>query len=273
MLHADYQKFCCIYEVKSLSQAAAILDCNQASLSKLIQRIEIDTKLKLFIRTNRGLLPTESADKLYRLCQSQALSWNEFLKPSEYNGELQGQFTLGGHSSIISAFSNPLANFMKSHKNLGLNIVLGRSPEVIKKIQNHELDLGLVASPTGTKFADDLIVSKLAKGWVAVFACQKEYDEKTLFYNPVLINHESILKTLSKNIRTISVPDYFLAAQMARAANAMVLLPHGLAQSLHFNEQIGLPKLKAQIFLIYRSEHRIKTGLSRVYSELKKALG
>lgn len=54
-----------LYEVRSMHKAAEELYISQQGLSKSIQSLESDLRVKLFRRSVSGVIPTESGDYFY----------------------------------------------------------------------------------------------------------------------------------------------------------------------------------------------------------------
>lgn len=59
-----------VYEDKKISTAAKHLYVSQQYVSRIIQRFETDLGTELFLRTSRGLIPTEAGDDAYQCFKS-----------------------------------------------------------------------------------------------------------------------------------------------------------------------------------------------------------
>mgnify|MGYP000970546586 CR=1 FL=1 len=67
MDHRQIQYFVCLYEEGSVTRAAARLHIVQPALSMQIARLEQALGRPLFVRSNRGMVPTEHAARMYSL--------------------------------------------------------------------------------------------------------------------------------------------------------------------------------------------------------------
>ena len=61
--------FVALYDERSITKAARRLNVVQPALSMQISRLERTFKTKLFERTSRGVVPTDTARTFYGYCQ------------------------------------------------------------------------------------------------------------------------------------------------------------------------------------------------------------
>jgi LysR family nitrogen assimilation transcriptional regulator len=61
--------FVCIVDIGNLTQAAETLHIAQPALSQQLITLEAEFRQKLLIRTQRGVVPTEAGQALYRHAQ------------------------------------------------------------------------------------------------------------------------------------------------------------------------------------------------------------
>ena len=61
--------FVALYDERSITKAARRLNVVQPALSMQISRLERSFKTKLFERTSRGVIPTDTGRTFYGLCQ------------------------------------------------------------------------------------------------------------------------------------------------------------------------------------------------------------
>ena len=62
----DLQCFVTVYEQRSFSRAAAVLDTVQSQVSARIKRLEDSTEGQLFVRLHRGIVPTPKGELMYQ---------------------------------------------------------------------------------------------------------------------------------------------------------------------------------------------------------------
>lgn len=256
MIRPEYKDFLMIYEQKSLSRAADKLDKYQGSLSKTLAQIELELGFQLFIRSNRGLIPTEQAHKLYSQILTQNQMWTDYKKLShDQSSEVSGLLHIGGHASVLMQFLSLFSNLNTRFPQLELKFSLDRSPEITRKVIHHEIDLALVTNPQQYK---ELVIKELKTEAVALFT--KESKPKNyVVYNPELISSASIVKGLpsKQKLRQIPIRDYNLAAGYALQLKALALLPGSIASRFNLNKKIGRNYFSAKLCLIYRADRKI----------------
>ncbi|MCB0384034.1 MAG: LysR family transcriptional regulator [Bdellovibrionales bacterium] len=255
MLRHEYEKYLVIFEEQSLSKAADRLDNYQGALSKILSKLEAELGARLFVRSNRGLIPTEEGRKLYDQIQTQLQIWEEFRAegPSRSN-ELGGYLRIGGHDSVLCQFTQQLANLHRQSPKLEVEYFFDRSPSIVRMVLNHKLDLAFVVNPQPFP---DLVIKQVKKEQVALFS-QSGKPNSFVVYNPDLISAASILKTFpsSKEVRLVSAKDYDFAAMLARDLGGAAILPEDVAQRNGLEKQIGKNYFLARLCLVYRVDHR-----------------
>ncbi|MCB0366934.1 MAG: LysR family transcriptional regulator [Bdellovibrionaceae bacterium] len=255
MLRHEFEKYLVIFEEKSLSKAADRLDNYQGALSKILGKLEDEMGARLFVRSNRGLVPTEEGKRLYEQIQLQGQLWESYkTERAGRSDELTGYLRVGGHDSVLCQFTERLAELQRSSAQLEVEYIFDRSPSIVRMILNHELDLAFVANPQPFP---DLVIKNLKKEQVALFS-ESARPEPFVVYNPDLISAASILKTFpgNKEVRLISAKDYDFAAILARDLGGAAILPEDVAQRNGLKKQVGKSYFLARLCLVYRADHR-----------------
>ena len=140
------ESFALIIESRSFSQAAKKLFLTQPTISSHISLLEKELNTQLLIRTTKDVHPTEDGKKLYtyakQILNLQDTVFQEFNVRSEESNLL----TLGA-SSIPEQYILPevLPKYIRKNK-CELKIRQGDSSEVIDKIINKEVEVGLVGT-------------------------------------------------------------------------------------------------------------------------------
>ena len=251
LIEGRLQKFLIIYEESSLSKAADRLDINQGALSRALAALENELGYDLFIRTNRGLIRSPEANKLYQHLQNHLKSWDLYCR-TDTDGETSGELRLAGHSSVIEPFAKSIGTWLKQNPRIGLEVLNLRSPEALRKILNHDADVGLIVNP---KAYDELVIQKLYTENVYVFH-QGEVNEHTpVYFNPEIISASQLQKSLKDN-RLITVHSYELAARLAKTSGAAAVLPEALAKLHGLKNHQKKSLLTAHISLVYRADRK-----------------
>lgn len=135
-----------IIESRSFSQAAQKLFLTQPTISSHISLLEKELNTQLLVRTTKDVHPTEDGKKLYtyakQILRLQESIFEEFHVKTEDNNLL----TLGA-SSIPEQYILPevLPKYRRKN-NVEFKILQGDSSEIIDKIINKEVEIGLVGT-------------------------------------------------------------------------------------------------------------------------------
>lgn len=79
----DFKELRCfsvVYEENSINRAAGKLYISSQGLSRIIMKIESDLDAKLFVRTQKGVAPTECGELLYRSAQGILKQYDEMIQ-------------------------------------------------------------------------------------------------------------------------------------------------------------------------------------------------
>jgi len=253
IIKPDYLKFLTIYEEKSLSKAAVKLDVYQAALSKTLKKIEADLSYNLFIRTNRGILPTEQGHKLYSFLKNQVNSWNNFSGDIKFKDTITGIIRFGGHPIILNQFDNVFADLIIKYPEAIPNFSFSRSAEVTRQVLNFKLEFGLVVNPI---VFNDLILKPLTSDEIALFSLNTSFNSKVIIYNPELISESELSKKTSKKIKLLPIANLSLSISLAKKLNCPLLIPKSIAHSYGFSHKTSTSFNSSKIYLIYRQEQK-----------------
>ena len=144
-LHSP-QSFALIIESRSFSQAAKKLFLTQPTISSHISLLEKELNSQLLIRTTKDVYPTEDGKKLYTYAKQILNIQNTIFQEFNVKNEESNLLTLGA-STIPEQYILPevLPKYIRKNKN-ELKILQGDSSEVINKIINKEVEVGLVGT-------------------------------------------------------------------------------------------------------------------------------
>lgn len=144
LLRLEY--FRSIYTSGSLMKASTELRVSQPQLSRVLKILEEDIGRELFFRSHQGLRPTVSGKKLYEMSEEifaiLRRADRELRRPTP---ELKGKVRIGTYDSIaIYFFPKFFEYFQASHPELSFDLVTGRSSEIARRVENFELDFGVI---------------------------------------------------------------------------------------------------------------------------------
>lgn len=149
-----YYIFNCVAETGNISHAAKQLYISQPAVSKSIQNLEENLSLTLFIRSSRGVKLTEEGKLLYDYTKNAF----DTLKRGEDNlrqiHDLGiGQLRIGASTTLCKHLLLPyLDGFVKENPHIKITIDNFSSSHTMKFLENHSLDIGLIANPNNDAF-------------------------------------------------------------------------------------------------------------------------
>ena len=135
-----------ISDEKSLSKAAEKLFISQPSLSICIQKIETQLGVKLFQRTNRGLLLTFAGERYYQIATDILKIYNDFeIEVSDINNLKKGRVTVGITVYLAThILPQLLSSFKENCPNIEVLIVEKNSTDLDKALASGEIDFAVM---------------------------------------------------------------------------------------------------------------------------------
>lgn len=140
-LHA----FVAVYEEGSFNRAAERENATQPGISTLVRNLEIQIGLRLFERTSRGVVPTQSGERLYRratsILRELADARSELLFLA---GEVSGPIKVGLIPSIAYSLLSPvLAEFAQNYPAVDVTIIEAYGSALTLAIAKREFDFAI----------------------------------------------------------------------------------------------------------------------------------
>lgn len=140
--------FLAVAKHQNISRAAEHLCMSQSAASTALHQLESQFDLALFNRTGKSLSLNKTGEEVRSRAQSlmdNAIGFQEFLKGQDELGHLNvgASITIGNYLGV-KYFSDYLARYPDSDA----NFQIANSPEIVKKVINFELDIGLVEAET-----------------------------------------------------------------------------------------------------------------------------
>ncbi|MHB8109117.1 MAG: selenium metabolism-associated LysR family transcriptional regulator [Syntrophorhabdaceae bacterium] len=160
------ETFLKIAELKSFTRAADELCITQPTVSKQIVDLERFFDVRLIDRTKRTVTLTRAGEILLQYALDiVSLKKDTIEAIASFRGLKKGKMTLGA-STIPGIYIMPrlLSDFKKRHAGIDLELVIADTKDVIEKMENGFLDVGIVGSKYETakiefkKLIDDVIV-------------------------------------------------------------------------------------------------------------------
>jgi DNA-binding transcriptional LysR family regulator len=141
----ELRSFVCVYEEKSINQAAAKLFISSQGLSKIMKNLETELGTTLFERTQKGVVPTESAEFLYERVDL-LISHLENITDGIHQLENRNKrLRIGCARGVLNALSFQLIlDFIQENPHVDVEWAEYTNDEVKAMIGNYKMDVGLV---------------------------------------------------------------------------------------------------------------------------------
>jgi len=121
----------------------------QATLSMMIKKLEEELNIKIFDRSRQPVVPTEIGNKIIAQAKIILLESNRRKEiVTEEQGELKGELRIG-IIPTLAPYLLPLFlnSFLKKYPLVRLKISELTTNDIIHKLEQHELDAGLLSTP------------------------------------------------------------------------------------------------------------------------------
>ncbi|QGU96125.1 LysR family transcriptional regulator [Clostridium bovifaecis] len=157
-----------VVECKHFTIASTELCISQSSLSKHIKSLEAELGVKLLDRSTRNVQLTEAGNEFFNFASGIIELYNEMqIKMNAYKEKNKKTLTLGT-IPVMSQYgiASLIASFKKQYGDIDINIIEGRSPEILELLDISKIDLAFIRtiSLTGNDYKvnplidDDLVM-------------------------------------------------------------------------------------------------------------------
>ncbi len=161
---SEYEILTVLAEELNMRKAAARLYVTQSALSQRLQAIEASWNVKIFIRSQRGLLLTPEGEKIVQLAKEIVQKTNKVKEEIEQlAGQISGTLTLAV-VSIVAQHWLPavLKTFMMLYPNVNVSLTTGWTSEVLSGMYENRFQLGIVrGKPNWSGIATRLFTDQL----------------------------------------------------------------------------------------------------------------
>lgn len=137
------QYFTVVYEEGSVTRASQRLNVVQPALSQQISKLEEELGHKLFLRTPKGMVPTERGSEAYRMFSGVLRDLRSACqKLNEEDGQVRGMVTLGVVTSVANnALVDTLFGFHEKYPDVHVRATGGYTDELNEMLRSGQLDL------------------------------------------------------------------------------------------------------------------------------------
>lgn len=130
----------------SFTAASKELYISQPAISKHIQELESDFKVRLFERKRNRITLTTAGKLLVQHAEEIILKYQELeYAMHQLHGDYVGELRIGASSTIAQYILPPLlAQFAQIHPKVKLSLISGNTKLIEEAIENHDIDLGFI---------------------------------------------------------------------------------------------------------------------------------
>jgi DNA-binding transcriptional LysR family regulator len=244
-LDRDLVCFESIFRLGSISKAADDLEMDQGNLSRSLKRLEDSLGFRLFHRHKRGITPNAQAQMLAKRMKQMRAIWTSEGSFSNDSEKSVMKIRVGVHPSLGQTYLPQVLTCMASALTDNIEVQLGTSREIIDRIMDRDLDIGIAVAPIKSK---DLVFRSIGVESIDLVQGGTNTTEDfqgTLLLNPEMLYQGSIAKgfTFSK---ILYISSYELIASICEHNdNAVGVVPSGVRK--RYSKLRVLRSLKANI--------------------------
>lgn len=166
---ADVRAFIAVAEQKSIRGAANSLHLSQSAVTRRLQSLEQELGISLLHRSSRPLrLTPDGAGALQhaRALLQAAQEMESALMPGQV---VSGELRLGVSLALGDIALTPLLDGLREqYPKLKISAITDESKELLGRLQNHEMDVIVIALPTGKTLPEDVVGEELVTDTLVV---------------------------------------------------------------------------------------------------------
>lgn len=296
--------FCAAVETGSISMAAERLCLSQPAVSKIISSLEQDTRLNLFDREHRRIVPTSEAHFLYKEARRLLAEFNNItLVAEELRALHAGSLSVASIMALgLHIIPSSVGKILRSRPNTDVTFRARSSSKIMQWAIAQQIDFGIVSTTM-----EHEAVSKEALGTIHAvcimprnhrLAARTHINAKDLDGEPFIAfvkdgsmrevidkvfedlnvrprcmanaSNSHVACTLAKHLNAVSLVDPYTAMHILRQEE-LVMKP--FSPSVNYSYQLIWPRYRASNPLANILVTEIKTTLDQYDRQLEEQLG
>ena len=215
---SQLRSFHAVAKSQSITLAAKLLNISQPTITKQIQLLEEFYSINVINRHARGVTLTDLGKKLFEITSKIFELEEQAIQLFSSNLNIHKGTLVTGTSGTYYIIKL-IKEFKKLHPGIDLKIVSSNSNEILDKLYNFQIDLGVIGKPLTENFKSDLYHIPYLKQKIVIIAGKgnKLYNNQSIKLNQLnginFINRETgsetrrvfenCLKRASVNVNTI----------------------------------------------------------------------
>lgn len=260
-----YPLFIAIFEQKSISKAAQLLCISQSAVSHALQRLRLQLKDELFVRSGQKMLPTPFAEQIYQPIQT-ALSTiqNIAIPQHDFDPSMLQSLKIAIHDEIEPIIFPQLVHHF-SQLNLDIQFLSSKldRKNMLADLSAQQIDFVIdLVQP----YQENLQFENLIEDHFVACTIQTEMDLSLYLSSPhigvssrrtgllledIYLNRQQLSRQIFMRCQ-----HYSTALQvLAQYPNAILTIPHSILKHLHYAQDlkihqlpIELPKIKMGMY-------------------------
>ncbi|MFV5386478.1 LysR family transcriptional regulator [Acinetobacter junii] len=260
-----YPLFIAIFEQKSISKAAQLLCISQSAVSHALQRLRLQLKDELFVRSGQKMLPTPFAEQIYQPIQT-ALSTiqNIAIPQHDFDPSMLQSLKIAIHDEIEPIIFPQLVHHF-SQFNLDIQFLSSKldRKNMLADLSAQQIDFVIdLVQP----YQENLQFENLIEDHFVACTLQTEMDLSHYLSSPhigvssrrtgllledIYLNRQQLSRQIFMRCQ-----HYSTALQvLAQYPNAILTIPHSILKHLHYAQDlkihqlpIELPKIKMGMY-------------------------
>ena len=240
-----------LVQTGSFTETARILNLTQSAISHSVKNLETDLRCQLVTRTGRKINITADGEELYKDAQvilhQMEEARNRIQDRSNWG---KGRLRIGASTTACQhILPNVLREFNECFPDCILNITPADTPELIQKVEMHEIDLAILVDPGAAKdihmrplFSDELILvtspihNFVQKGSIRMSEISQE---RLVLYNKTSLTFQKIEQFLREN--KVALQNYIELGSM-EAIKELIKINYGISFMASWSVQDELTK-------------------------------
>lgn len=140
--------FLAVARAGRLSEAARRTNMSASNVSQQISSLESDFGVRLFVRSNRGMVLTPAGAALRLHAERIEASWRQAYRSVRHAMADRPSTHIAASQTVAEIFlPRPLGAFRRAHPDVGLSLTMANSEIVASQVANGQVDFGVVEGP------------------------------------------------------------------------------------------------------------------------------
>ena len=235
---SQLRSFHAVAKTESITLASKLLNISQPTITKQIQLLEEFYSINVINRHARGITLTDLGKKLFEITSGIFELEEQAIQLFSSNLNIHKGTLVTGTSGTYYIIKL-VKEFKKLHPGIELKIISSNSNEILDKLYNFQIDLGVIGKPLSENFKSDLFHIPYLKQKIVIIAGKgsKLYNQKTIKLEELngysFINRES-------GSETRRVFEQTLAKASVKVNTIMEVSRTTMVQAVKENIGIGL---------------------------------